>query len=70
MTVFIAFLGAIGFSLLLSAALFPFEKLMTAAPVVQSPLDRADAIGGDAAARPKEVTIFADKPILDRILSP
>ena len=69
MTVLIAFLGAIGFSLLLSAALFPFEKMMTAAPV-SSPLDRADAISGDGTARAKEVTIFADKPILDRILSP
>jgi pilus assembly protein TadC len=70
MTILIAFLGALGFSLLLSAALFPFEKLMTAAPASQSPLDRADAISGEGTARSKEVTIFNDKPILDRILSP
>jgi pilus assembly protein TadC len=70
MTIAIAFLGALGFSLLLSAAFFPFERLSVAAPRASSPLDRADAIEGAAFAAPREVTIFADKPILDRILSP
>ena len=43
MTILIAFLGALGFSLLLSAAFFPFERLSAVAPRTSSPLDRADA---------------------------
>ena len=70
MTITIAFLGVLGFSLLLSAAFFPFERLSAAAPRTSSPLDRADAVSGEASAAPREVTLFADKPILDRILSP
>lgn len=70
MNLVIAFLGALGFSLLLSAALFPFERLRAAVPTSNNLVDRAAAISGDAAEAPKEVTILADKPILDRILSP
>ncbi len=70
MNLLIAFLGALGFSLLLSAAFFPFERIRVAAPVSSSLVDRAAAVSGDAAAAPREVTILADKPILDRILSP
>lgn len=69
MNIFLAFLGATGFSLLLAAAFFPFQRAASLAPRAGSPLDRADAIEGREAPS-REVTLFADKPILDRILSP
>jgi hypothetical protein len=69
MTIGIAFLGALGVSLLLAAAFFPFERAASWTPASSNPLDRADAVTGDAAPK-KEITILDDKPILDRILSP